>query len=118
MMLLVGALATAATITIYLVILNMSSLGMWPAFFISWIAVFLAAGGLAAKETAVRIGISGVGRWSATACAALPVVAAVPSFVQLWKTGSGFWFTALLVWLALLAWMSVWVPLQAAEEKA
>jgi hypothetical protein len=115
MMVLVGLLSTLATLTIYVIISKFSSLGDGWAFGLSWIGIFLCAGALSAKETAVRNGISFPGRWVATFCAVMPVVIGAPSFLELWNSGSGFWFTALLLWFGLVSFMSVWVPLQAAE---
>ena len=115
-MLAVGALSMLASITIYAVIWNFSSLGPWMAFLISWVAVFLAGIALNLKEALVRKGISPLGKWIATFCAALPLVVGFDSFLTLWHHVSGFWLTALLVWFALLSVMSVWVPSLAAEE--
>jgi len=117
MIVIAGFVAMLATLTIQVIIVKFDSLGMWGAFFASWIAVFLCAGALAVKESATRHGISGIGRWTATFLAALPVMGGAQSFLELWGSGSGFWFTALLLWFGLLCLMSVWVPLQAAEEK-
>jgi hypothetical protein len=116
MMLLVGLLSMLATLSIQAIIFKFSSLGMGWAFLLSWIGVFLCAGALAAKEHAIKKPISAIGRWTATFLAALPVAGGFQSFLELWHSGSGIWFTLLLLWFALLSVMSIWVPLQAAEE--
>ncbi len=112
-MFLVGLLTMLATITIMMIVRSFPSLGVWPVFGISWIAVFLTASALAIKERVVEKGISKVGKLVAAAFTVFPLAVAWPAFGQLWKSGAGL----LLAWIALLSLMAIWVPLQGGEER-
>src|SRR5437762_1393049 len=116
MMLLVTVLCAIGAVTLLVIVTAGSSWNGLVAFLTSWVAVMFTALALKAKESAVRRGVSVVGKAIATVIVLGVLGTAVSPYLEFWRGSTGLWTKAFLVWLAVLALMMVWVPLQGGEE--
>ncbi len=117
MMLLVGILCAAAAAALSAIVFNFSSLSSLKAFLLSVLVVFICGFALSAKEAAVKKGISPVAKWLTFVVAIAILSPAAQPYLSVWHETHGFWSVAFLLWLALLALIIVWLPLQAGQEQ-
>jgi len=116
MMFLVTILCAGAAATLSAIVLNLHSMSSIKAFLLSILVVFICGLALAAKEAALKKGVSILARWLALFVTVTLLTPAFKPYISVWHETHGFWPVALLLWLALLALMMVWLPLQAGEE--
>lgn len=117
MMLLVAVLCAGAAATVSALVLNFSSLSSIKAFLLSLLVMFICAFALPVKEAAVKKGISPVAKWLTFVVAIAILSPAAKPYLSIWHSTHGFWPVTFLLWLALLALITVWLPVQAGEEK-
>jgi hypothetical protein len=117
MMLLVAILCAGSAATLSGVILNFPSLSGLQAFLLSVLVVFICGFALRAKEAAVKKGISPVARWLTAFLTVAVLSPAAKPYLTVWHNTYGFWPVVFLLWLALLAVITVWLPVQAGEEQ-
>jgi hypothetical protein len=117
MMLLVGILCAAAAATLSAIVFHFSSLSSLKAFLLSVLVVFICGFALYAKEAALKKGISPVAKWLTFVVAIAILSPAAKPYLSVWHETYGFWSVAFLLWLALLALITVWLPLQAGEQQ-
>ena len=87
------------------------------AFLLSVLVVFITGFALKAKEAALKHGVSKLAKLLGWLVAVGVLATAVKPYLSAWHDSQGFWPVVFLLWLALLALMIVWVPLQAGEER-
>jgi hypothetical protein len=117
MMVLVTVLCAAAAATLSAIVLNFWSLSSIKAFLLSVLVMFICAFALPAKESAAKKGISPIARWLAFLVTIAILSPAVKPYLSVWQETHGFWSVTFLLWLALLALITVWLPLQAGQER-
>ena len=112
------SLCVVAALIVSFIVQKRADLGSISAFLISWIAVMALAGALKLKENSQR-GTAGFKftKFLGLLCTFVVLYPGVTAFPQAWREAAGVASKAFLVWLAILAWMSLWVIFQAAEEK-
>jgi hypothetical protein len=113
------SLCVLGALILTFIVQKLAELGSITAFLISWLAVMFIAGGLKLKEKSSQRGttVFKFTKFLGFVCALIALYPGVKAFPQAWREGSGFGPKALLIWLVLLAWMLIWVIVQAAEEK-
>lgn len=117
-MLLVAILCAAAAAVLSTIVLNFSSLSSAKAFVLSLLVMFICAFALPAKEAALKKGISPVAKWLIWIVAIAILSPAAKPYLSLWQGTHGFWPVTFLLWLALLALITVWLPLQGGDESS
>lgn len=117
-MFLVGVLCLFAAAIIAIIVESLPSMSLFEAFLSSWLACVFVGASLRAKESRLKRGpISAGARFLAVSVVLAALSLAVKPYLALWRTHSGFWSEAFLVWLALLALSMIWVPFQGGEEE-
>jgi hypothetical protein len=111
-------LCVLGALTLSGIVLKLADLSSIAALLLSVVAMFLIAIGLAAKENSKRgTPAYRITKFLSFFAAIFALYPGAAKFPAVWHEAAGFGSKAFLVWLILLAWMLVWVILQAGEEK-
>lgn len=86
------------------------------AFLLSVLVVFICCLALAAKEAALKKGVSQVAKWVGWLVTVIVLSPAIKPYMGAWGDTHGFWPVVFLLWLALLALITVSLPLQSGEK--
>lgn len=111
-------LCVVAALIVSYIVQKRTDLSSIAAFLSSWVAVMLMAGGLKLKEKSDRgTALFKFTKIAGFLCVCVVLYPGMIAFPQDWREAAGFGSKAFLVWLALLALMSIWVIFHGGEEK-
>jgi len=116
MMIIVAIFCAGSAATITAIVLNYSTLSSLWAILLSFLVTILCGIAIAAKKAALTKGISNFARIGAVFVALTILTPAARPYLELWRGAHGFWSFVFLVWLGILAFTVVSIPVQAGEE--
>jgi hypothetical protein len=112
MMFLVAVLCAGAAVTLCGIVLNFSALSSTKSFLLSVLVVFICSFALQARQAAARKGTSRLGTWLASFVSIFVLSPAAMPYLALWRAARGFWPVVFLLWLALLALVTISIPVE------